>query len=1840
MPDEPIPKFNDYVKTRPAPRPAPVRNWESDVNPELVPHAKRIMSRLQSEGYDVRIGTTKRSVDEQLKVMAAGNSRVKNPRNSRHVTDGQPSNALDLIIYENGKPDWQAKSPGWKIIGDEARGSGLGWGGDIEGLYDPGHIQVGGGLARRSASRATQTPVGEIPKFEDFAKSQGLSEVVVPESSKSLTETLSLGLQKTPEYAPQVQRPIARPAFKTETVNVLERVKAKKGETITDIASRYKIGTRELAQLNGRGFQQEFKGGEEVRVPTTRTIRKRVRGRTLYGGSVADDIAVDDYVNPRRPALTLADVKRAEDTDTQPVGMGQVHRADEQLAANEKQFRSQVRQQLEAQREKAVWEESTSDNPDTSRLKPVTDADVEQTIERMREDAPAEGERSTSDTIAAVLGVGLPSVTGNLYPSANGVTAGQTGFGKEGNRLVQEGVTRSVGGTLQQVGNLVQRVPVVGSRNNTLQRAGRTVQSGAQKSIEANPSDSTLGELRDELVRGSAALPLEYGKLAAGSPLGALNLPLQGIASANPDNPDEVAPAIIKGLGYHYGMGITAPLGKFGNALFWTALPAAESKLANPDESWAKAIGGAIPFGTLAFGQHPVEVKENGHVRRATVEDSEAIKSGKLEIVPPESVLSDPSVREVVERNRQQRAENPIEMKAKTIIRHADPRIDGGEVIRKVGDKIEVRNNEGGVSVVQNPRTRGNRNAAIQKVREGNVETQPKELKPAEISLLKGEYDSIAPRALKPDGTPKRGARAEDIARLHEIISQVEGHKQAVRERKDTEDRAAAEAAKTEDIARLERAGIRVGDEVDAVTARGRERVKLLGVEGEAADYSNSRPRAVYKLKVLQSGREIALPSSSGLRLELPAEPLQRGKQNDGVSGSSVRGRDVGRRTADIGSAASPLEKPIVEPTVEPTGTKVSVTRTEREARGLNPVEKQAYQAIGQAYEVGKESVESGKVDARSLAQSIAEKPRVLSADEVGALGFDRARLINEHRQAIKDISDAVDAKNENAINEGRTRLERIEQALDFNDQALERGGREQSAAFNARKMLVRDDYSLASVIQKAKAKSGKDLTPESRVRFENWAKELEAKESELIAREEAVKKGEAAKATERIKRDVALESRRLGRAATKVDLDTQFAQLSTQFSTRLENRLNANPLDPELIKIIGQMAKNRVRAGITSVEGLVDEIHAKLKDYVEDKRDIRDAISGYGKTAEMSKDQLDVQLRDMRRQMRLISAIEDAEGGQRPARSGLVREKESGRAAELRKQLNETLKAQGLRQAADPLPAAKKRLESQIADIEKQLEQGTRNPRVRRQLNYDKEATELKAKRDALKAQLDKEYPKPTVERDPLPAIKNRLQKQIAEFEGKIQRGEYAKAPKREPVEYDRAATQLKAERDKLKKQIDNEIEKLENPYLYRLRRGGRVIAEAGGLQRQLMSGVDFSAALTHGGMFTVGHPIKAAPVLARSIMAFGSERVAERTIDKIKSDPVYSLMEKAGVEITDWRNPDISKHEEGMMNRFFGRVGEAKVGEQPTTARKVGLVGLKALTLPYTGSERAFTVFMNGVRAGLFKRYLSMYPEIANDTKKLQSVGKLVNILSGRGELGRLKTIAPELNLLMYSARYTASAWQTMIAPVSPRGTNVSRKAAAREIARFIASAAAIQAAGQLAGAWTCDNDPRSSEFGKCRIAGTNTTFNLLGRFQAPIRYTAQFLTGQTVNPQTRAVTELKGMDQFKPVVQYGRSRLSPAASLAVDWKTGKDMAGKDFAWGNAIVSRLTPMNVRDIVEAVQEQQRIGGSPATMVGEGVLSTFGGGLLTKDAPASKGRGTPRTFTENESTERTFTPRN
>src|ERR1041384_1051766 len=115
------------------------------LDPNLSAHVNDIIGSLKTQGYDVRLGETVRTPEQQAEKVAEGVSRTYN---SKHLS-GRPA---DLIVYRDGKPDWDTTNPAWQAIGTEAKQRGLRWGGDFKSLYDPGHVE----LSEETAPNLTQ----------------------------------------------------------------------------------------------------------------------------------------------------------------------------------------------------------------------------------------------------------------------------------------------------------------------------------------------------------------------------------------------------------------------------------------------------------------------------------------------------------------------------------------------------------------------------------------------------------------------------------------------------------------------------------------------------------------------------------------------------------------------------------------------------------------------------------------------------------------------------------------------------------------------------------------------------------------------------------------------------------------------------------------------------------------------------------------------------------------------------------------------------------------------------------------------------------------------------------------------------------------------------------------------------------------------------------------------------------------------------------------------------------------------------------------------------------------------------------------------------------------------------------------------------------------------------------------------------------------------------------------------------------------------------------------------------------------------------------------------------
>lgn len=568
----------------------------------------------------------------------------------------------------------------------------------------------------------------------------------------------------------------------------------------------------------------------------------------------------------------------------------------------------------------------------------------------------------------------------------------------------------------------------------------------------------------------------------------------------------------------------------------------------------------------------------------------------------------------------------------------------------------------------------------------------------------------------------------------HDLISQAGSVRQA-----EARDKAVALAkfadlrSKGQSVSEYERQNAMFGEQLSPEQMKHlRGMARSIGREGEAGkiDLSFLAP-AAQRLRKALGMKEPATPEPSfrlrGKRENEQAkiEPDVRGRVATPVDESGdTLGGERGRASVARTETATPTVKersfPRSAEAAEPgdylTGAKVAVTRAEREKLGQPPADLQAWKSVEDSYKAGKAQVEQGKIDPQKVAEEVARKPRPLTAEETGALTYERAKIITQHGLAFKDALRAMDAKNEVDAAEARVRMQGLEDRLRTNSDALEKGGREQSAAFNARKMLVKADYSLAHMVDRYRAETGKEPSAEVRKQIETQAVRIKELEGKLAEHQEKLAKQDAENAVGRMKADSAGEARQARRAQTKQTLDEEFASLKAQFAKAKAEVKGVQPsglasIDPEgkLTPLVLKMARNRVRAGVNTVEGLVDEIHSALKEHVEGltKRDVRDLISGYGREAKDSRDADAKELARLRSEMQKLSKQEDVKAGVRSARR------------------------EG---PPDWLPAAKQRLQRQIDEYERKVREKDFSKPERVGLVYDREGNRLKAQLESTK--------------------------------------------------------------------------------------------------------------------------------------------------------------------------------------------------------------------------------------------------------------------------------------------------------------------------------------------------------------------------------------------------------------------------------------------------------------------------------------------------------------------------
>ena len=248
-------------------------------------------------------------------------------------------------------------------------------------------------------------------------------------------------------------------------------------------------------------------------------------------------------------------------------------------------------------------------------------------------------------------------------------------------------------------------------------------------------------------------------------------------------------------------------------------------------------------------------------------------------------------------------------------------------------------------------------------------------------------------------------------------------------------------------------------------------------------------------------------------------------------------------------------------------------------------------------------------------------------------------------------------------------------------------------------------------------------------------------------------------------------------------------------------------------ISIPEQMIRDYVEEGYTEIDDLAKVILETIKDEYPDVdiRDIRDAITKYGKTINPSKDEISAQVRKMKRIGKLISALEDAYSGKRPKRSGLQRDELTQQEREMKRELNDLLRDLPMDDAdiskrwKTALDAVKSRLKNSIEDLEKQIANKEKSKPAKNSIQYDEEAKSLEKQRNELRKTLEDLVGKTELtEEQKIAKTESYIIKSIEKLREQIDTNNIAFRQKPNPVTSAKIET-LKNEQSALRKQLSD---------------------------------------------------------------------------------------------------------------------------------------------------------------------------------------------------------------------------------------------------------------------------------------------------------------------------------------------------------------------------------------------------------------------------------------------------
>lgn len=248
------------------------------------------------------------------------------------------------------------------------------------------------------------------------------------------------------------------------------------------------------------------------------------------------------------------------------------------------------------------------------------------------------------------------------------------------------------------------------------------------------------------------------------------------------------------------------------------------------------------------------------------------------------------------------------------------------------------------------------------------------------------------------------------------------------------------------------------------------------------------------------------------------------------------------------------------------------------------------------------------------------------------------------------------------------------------------------------------------------------------------------------------------------------------------------------------------------------------------------------------------------------------------------------------------------------------------------------------------------------------------------------------------------------------------------------------------------------------------------------------------------------------------------------------------------------------------------------------------------FKASEVAFEGTAYRLRADIFDKYLDQAERGEADTSTpaaLRSIGKVVNSLTGRGDLGKWELVGKQVNNLFFSPKFVKSNFDFLTAHLLDKAgdekmSSFARKKAALNLAKVVAGTAVVLGIASAVDPKSVEWDPTSSDFGKIRFG--DTRFDVTGGMGSIVTLAARLAEGKTKASTTGKVTDLTSNKFGSPtrldvLEDWTTNRAAPIGSIMVDLARNEDSNFKKPTVLGELENFGNPFVASNIMEMAQD-------------------------------------------------------